>query len=91
MIARWTFNKEKHAQEVQDIANAYFLTQRVKVADPADEKAYAAYVKHTTLLHQMLVAAMKCKQTIDLANVELLRKVAQQYKDHYFEQHGHKP
>ena len=91
MIARWTFNKEKHAQEVQDIANAYFLTQRVKVADPADEKAYAAYVKQTTLLHQMLVAAMKCKQTIDLANVELLRKVAQQYKDHYFEQHGHKP
>jgi hypothetical protein len=61
----------------------------VKAADPADDKAYAAYVKHTTLLHQMLVAAMKCKQTIDPVNVDLLRDVAQKYNDHYFEQHGH--
>ena len=90
MIARWTINKEEHAQMVQDIVHAYFLTQRVKAADPSDEAAYAAYVKHTTLLHQMLVAAMKCKQTTDPAHVETLRTLASQYKDHYFEAHGHK-
>lgn len=84
MITRWTLNKEKHAQMIQDIAHAYFLTQRVKTADSSDEKAYADYVKHTTLLHQILVAAMKCKQTTEPKHVKKLRKLASDYKDHYF-------
>lgn len=90
MIARWTANKEEHAQEVQDIAHAYFLTQRVKAKDPADAEAHASYVTHVTLLHQILVAAMKCKQTTDPAHVTKLRDLASQYKDHYFKEHGHK-
>ncbi len=88
-IARWTMNKEEHAQEVQDIVHAYFLTQRVKVAEANDKKAYADYVKHTTILHQLLVTAMKCKQTTDTANVEKLRDLIAAYKTHYFKDHGH--
>ena len=90
MIARWTTNKEQHAQAIQDIVHAYFLTQRVKAADPSDKTAYENYVSHTTLLHQMLVAAMRCKQTTDPKNVAALRALAAQYKDLYFEAHGHK-
>ena len=90
MIARWTFNKEKHAQDIQDIVHAYFLTQRVKAKSADDKKAYESYVTHTTLLHQMLVAAMKSKQTTDTKHVEALRDLAKKYKAHYFKPHGHK-
>lgn len=89
MIARWTVNKEEHAQELQDIVSVYFLTQRVKTPDPDDSAAWADYVEHTTLLHQLLVAAMKCKQTTDLANVEKVRDLVAEYKAHYFKDHGH--
>ena len=84
MIARWTVNKEEHAQEVQDIAHAYFLTQRVKAKDPADAEAHASYVTHVTLLHQILVAAMKCKQTTDPAHVADLRRLALAFSGTYF-------
>ena len=86
-MVRWVSNKERHAQEVQDIVNRYFLTQRVKAESEADEEAYAGYVKHVTLLHQMLVAAMKCKQTTDLAHVAKLRELTAAYKAHYFADH----
>ena len=29
-LVRWVNNKEHHAQEIQDIVTAYFLTQRIK-------------------------------------------------------------
>jgi len=89
MIARWTANKEEHAAKIQEIVSSYFLTQRVTSADPADEPAFADYVRHTTLLHQMLVAAMKAKQTTDIAHVATLRALAAAYQDHYFKPHGH--
>ncbi len=89
MIARWTANKEDHAQQVQDIVHAYFLTQRVTAEEPTDEAAYRDYLTHLTLLHQMLVAAMKSKQTTDVETVATLRALAAAYKDHYFKEHGH--
>ena len=89
MISRWTFNKEEHAQKIQDIAHAYFLTQRVKVPAEGDKKAWEDYVTHTTLLHQILVAAMKTKQTTDLENVDKLESLIGKYKDHYFKDHKH--
>jgi len=90
-IARWTTNKEEHAQDIQDIAAQYFLTQRVKAktADAAPELR-ENYVTHTTLLHQIIVAAMKTKQTVDVANVEILRDLIKTYEAHYFKEHGHR-
>ena len=32
-VTRWILNKEKHAQEIQDIVSKYFLTQRIKLKD----------------------------------------------------------
>lgn len=88
-IARWAVTKEEHAQKVQDIASIYFLTQRVKVPNAEDKAAWGDYVAHTTLLHQIMVAAMKCKQTLDTANVEKLRDLTADYEKHYFKDHEH--
>ncbi len=89
-ISRWTMNKEEHAKKVQHIASQYFLAQRVKVpADDAAAEVKADYVIHTTLLHQIIVAAMKTKQGTDTAAVEKLRAVTERYKAHYFKKHGH--
>ena len=62
-LARWVANKESHAQNIQDVVAQYFLAQRVKTAE-AEENA-EAYVAKLTLCHQVIVAAMTCKQSAD--------------------------
>ena len=71
-IVRWVNNKEKHADEISEIVTYYFMAQRVKIPPAGDKKAYNDYVNKLTLLHEMLVYAMKTKQTTDLTNVEKL-------------------
>jgi len=83
-IARWVVNKEKHAEEIQHIVTQYFMTQRVKPADPGNAKAYGPYVKKLTTLHGLLVSAMKCKQTTDVENVEKLRAGLKEFSKLYF-------
>ena len=72
-LVRWVVNKEKHADEIQHIVAQYFMTQRVK-----------KYVTKLTLLHRMLVGAMKCKQTTDRTHVAELRKLLAEFKAAYF-------
>ncbi len=69
-LARWVSNKEQHAQSIQDTVAQYFLAQRVKI----DESNRETYQKKLTLLHQITVYAMKCKQSIDAENAEKLHK-----------------
>ncbi len=76
-LVRWVMNKEKHASELQEIVTQYFMTQRIK----SDTKAYD---KKLALLHQMLVYAMKCKQTTDLAHTAKLTNVIREFKQLYF-------
>ncbi len=87
-IVRWIHNKEKHAEELSDIVTYYFLTQRLKPAEKTDTDAYKSYLKKLTLLHEMLIYAMKTKQKTDLAHVEKLRSLLKEFGDAYF---GHKP
>jgi nickel superoxide dismutase len=77
-IVRWTTTKEDHANKIQDIVYQYFMTQRIiPVKLGTDSGASNKYVHELTLLHGILVQAMKCKQTTDTANVdELLEKLA---------------
>jgi len=75
-LVRWIMNKEDHANALQEIVTQYFMTQRIK-PDAKD------YDKKLGLLHQMLIAAMKCKQTTDLENVATLRNLLQQFEDLY--------
>ena len=76
-LIRWVTNKEQHATEIQHIVSQYFLTQRIK---PDAEK----YGKKLEVLHQMLVAAMKCKQTVDTSYVEKLRSLLKEFEVLYF-------
>ena len=76
-LVRWIMNKDEHADQLQEIVSQYFMTQRIKI----DAKDYENKLK---ILHHMLVYGMKCKQTTDLENVELLRKLVEEFKTIYF-------
>jgi len=89
-LVRWVNNKETHADEFTEIVTYYFLAQRIKADQPN-------YEKKLVLLHGLMVSAMKCKQTTDLANVEDLRKGLKEFeglymdkaaKSHLEEDHG---
>ena len=75
-LIRWVMNKEKHADNIQEIVSQYFLTQRIK---PSTDK----YPKKLAVLHQMLVSAMLCKQSTDLGHVKTLRELTTTFKALY--------
>ncbi len=83
-LARWVNNKEMHADQIREIVAQYFLAQRIKAPANDDPAAGKAYSDKLALLHQMIVSAMKCKQTTDTAHVkksrELLRAFEALYK-----------
>lgn len=82
-IVRWVNTKDQHADELCEIVTYYFMAQRVKLPAEGDMKAYNDYVKKLTLLHRMLVDAMKAKQTTDLANVEQLKSSLDEFHKVY--------
>ena len=85
-LTRWIITKEDHASKIQKVVSEYFLTQRIKVKTEGSE--YDTYVKQTTTLHQILVSAMKCKQTVDKQNVILGINLIDQFIEIYFDSHG---
>ena len=80
-LVRWIMNKEHHANEIQEIVSQYFMTQRIK---PESEN----YEKKLTLLHQMLIYSMKCKQSTDLSHIAKLRSLLKEFDDLYFGKSG---
>ena len=81
-IARWVSNKEEHATKIQHIVSQYFMTQRIK---PDTDK----YTQKITLLHRMLISAMECKQTTDVAHIETLRSLLKDFEMLYFGRNLH--
>lgn len=82
-LTRWVNNKETHANRIQETVTQYFMTQRIKVPAADDEKAVSAYHEKLALLHQMLVYAMKCKQTTDPVNATRLHELTHEFKKAY--------
>ena len=82
-LVRWVSNKEQHADQISEIVTQYFMAQRVKPTDASDKKAWDQYVKKLTLLHRMLVAAMKAKQTTDLQQTKALSKLLDEFTRAY--------
>ena len=74
--------KELHAGNIQKTVSDYFLTQRIK-ADQSQK-----YIDQTTTLHQVLVAAMKCKQTVDESHVNKGIELVDKFSQYYFDSHG---
>jgi len=65
-LTRWVATKESHATKTQQTIAQYFMTQRIKPKDPK-------YVGKLTAAHAVMLAAMKCKQTVDGKNADALR------------------
>ena len=76
-LVRWISNKEKHADEIQHLVTQYFMTQRIK----PDAKKYS---EKLAVLHKMLIYAMKCKQSTDVAHVSTLRSLTKEFEILYF-------
>lgn len=83
-LVRWTMNKEDHANEIQHIVYHYFMNQRVAPVSADQGDAYEEYLSEITLLHRLLVQAMKCKQTTDVTHVEKLRSYLKAFEQLYF-------
>jgi len=82
-IVRWVMNKEDHADKLSKIATYYFLAQRIKPTDNTDRQKYAKYLRELMMLHQIVVHAMKAKQTTDLEHVAALRMWIDQFEASY--------
>jgi hypothetical protein len=81
-LVRWVNNKDQHADEFSHIVTYYFMAQRIKPA--MDKKGAADYQNKLNLLHEMLVTAMKCKQTTDLKMPAELTALVDQFEEVYF-------
>ncbi len=81
-IVRWINNKDDHANKFQEIVSQYFLTQRIKL----DAQQYT---KKVTILHHMLIYAMKCKQTLDLGHIKKLYSLIDSFEAVYFKKEKH--
>ena len=81
-LVRWVSNKEEHATIIQHTISQYFMTQRIQ---PDTEK----YLDKLSVLHKMLQAAMKCKQSTDLANIQTLRSLLKKFEILYFGESQH--
>ena len=71
-FTRWTITKEEHASQIITTTSEYFLAQRVKPV-AKDAEGYDKYLKTLAMHHELMIAAMKAKQTTDTAAVERLR------------------
>ena len=79
-LARWVATKESHATNIQHVIAQYFMTQRLKAADPQ-------YVEKLTAAHAVMVAAMKCKQAADPATAEALDNAIHDFQHAYGGEH----
>merc|ERR1712238_83368 len=73
-MTRWINTKEEHCSKLVALMAEYCLCQRVKpVGDPKspfkEEKDYIAALQAH---HVVMLAAVKCKQTVDPANADTL-------------------
>ena len=80
-LSRWIVTKEEHATNIQKVVSDYFLTQRVKSKNKN-------YDRHLRFLHELLVSAMKCKQTVESKNIDNGLKSLDNFVDIYFDEHG---
>lgn len=88
-LVRWINTKEHHAELIQEIANQYFLTQRVKFAKPDDKEKYTKYINQLTYLHQLIVYSMKAKQSTDLLHIDNLNNAVSNFEVAYFGKDAH--
>ena len=80
-LSRWVSTKEDHASNIQNVISSYFLIQRVKSKN-------TNYVDHLKFLHEVMVYAMKCKQSIDETYVDSGLRSINKFSEAYLDKHG---
>ena len=80
-LSRWISTKDQHSTNIQRVVSDYFMTQRVK-----EKNSY--YTDQLKYLHQILVYAMKSKQSVDEKNVNNGLKYIEDFSKVYFDKHG---
>lgn len=83
-IVRWINNKEVHSNYIQQIVYQYFMAQRIKPVSKEKSSLYYKYINQITILHKIIVNAMKAKQTNDLTVVEELKSLLKDFASQYF-------
>ncbi len=83
-IVRWVITKENMADDFMEIVTQYFMTQRLKPTTADMGQEYDDYITQLKYLHEMLVYAMKCKQTTDMANIQKLKELVSASRELYF-------
>ena len=75
-LSRWVSTKESHATAIQKTIADYFMAQRIKASD-------SKYVEKLTKAHSVMVAAMKCKQSVDAETSASLKKAILSFHKSY--------
>jgi len=70
-MTRWVMTKEEHAKKIIATVGEYCLCQRVK---PEIFGSPEEYVEALKAHHAVMQNAMKCKQTVDVAQVDKLEE-----------------
>lgn len=86
-LVRWVTTKESHAKNIQETVTEYFLAQRIK-AKKKGEQGRQQYVNQTLIMQQIIVAAMRCKQTVNWKNCETISTLLEQFSKAYLDEHG---
>jgi len=73
-MTRWVNTKEEHCKKIIALISEYCLCQRVKPvgAPKSPFTSEADYIGALQAHHAVMMAATKCKQTVDPANAEAL-------------------
>ena len=78
-LSRWVSTKEEHCAKIIDTVANYCLAQRVK----ADKLSAEDYVDALKFHHSVMVAAMKCKQTVNVEACDNLEHVVGDFSKMY--------
>ncbi|MDG1137938.1 MAG: superoxide dismutase [Ni] [Opitutales bacterium] len=75
-LTRWVATKESHASNIQKIVAEYFLIQRIKSSAPHYNKLLVAS-------HEVLVSAMKTKQSVEAEAAKSLKEAILKLHEEY--------
>jgi len=89
-LVRWIANKDDHANRIQETVSQYFMTQRINPVADRNGNEGRKYLQELSLLHGLLVHAMKAKQTTDLDHVQTMRDLLREFADSYLSEQDRK-
>mmetsp|Transcript_77686 Transcript_77686/g.134607 ORF Transcript_77686/g.134607 Transcript_77686/m.134607 type:complete len:533 (+) Transcript_77686:89-1687(+) len=84
-MTRWVNTKEEHSSKIITLMSEYCLCQRVKPvgAPKSPFKEEKDYIAALQAHHAVMMAAVKCKQTVDPANADALDAAATEMSKMY--------